>query len=165
MSERHVELSELEGVYILRLRGNQDMDHADSLREVLVELAETEGTNIVIDMTETNSISPAISTEIIECSRRLSKNNNKLRMVGVPTETRQMLDVLNADENLVLFQELTGALLSFPSTVTSNLDIPERRNGDERRWHAHSISGGNDRTNERRMDIAKETLLSLPIRP
>ncbi len=61
MDGRHVELSEIEGVYILRLRGNQDMGHAASLRAVLDELADTEGSNIVIDMTEVDTIVPAIS--------------------------------------------------------------------------------------------------------
>ncbi len=153
MMNTRTELQEIEGVHILTLRGDQDADSAHTLRMIFDELAEMEDPHIVVDMTETGTVARAVHAELIRYSRKMFKRGKKLRVVGVPAETRRMLDALNTMENLLFFDGLTGAFLSLPEDVRQRLDMHDRREDRERRWQGHSLEGKNRRRVERRMGL------------
>ena len=160
MVNTRTELREVDGVYILTLRGDQDTDSAHTLRMIFDELAGTEDPHLVVDMTETETVATAICTELIRYSRKMFERCKKLRVVGVPVKTRQMLDVLNTRENLLFLDELTGALFSLPEDVRQRLDMHDRREDDgERRWQGDSLGEKNRRRTERRMDLPADIAL------
>ena len=159
MVDKLTELQEVSGVHILTLRGDQDTDSARTLRMIFDELVGMEDPHIVIDMTETGIITTKVCAELVRYSRKIFKRGKKLRVVGLPTETRQMLNVLNTMENLLFFGGLTGALLSLPEDVRQRLDMHNRREDGERRWQGHSLGGKNRRRAERRMDLPADIVL------
>ncbi len=160
MVNTRTELREVEGVHILTLRGDPDVNLAHTLRMIFDELAGMEDPHLVIDMTETDTVAAAICAELILYSRKMFERGKRLRVVGGPAETRQMLGVLNTKENLLFFGGLTGALLSLPEDVRQRLDMHDRREDGERRWQGHSLGGKNRRRVERRMDLPVDIVLT-----
>ena len=159
MVDKLTELQEVGGVHILTLRGDQYADSAHTLRMIFDELTEMEDPHIVIDMAETGTIAPEVYAELVRYSRKMFKRGKKLRVVGLPTGTRQLLDILNARENFLFSDELTGSLLSLPEDVRRRLDIHDRREGVKRRWQGDSLGEKNRRRAERRMDLPADIVL------
>ena len=159
MVDRLTELQEVRGVYILTLRGDQDTDSANTLRMIFDELAGMEDPHLVIDMTETAAIATKVYNELVRYSREMFKRSKKLRVVGLPSKTRRMLNALNARENFLFSNELTGSLLSLPKDVRGRLDVHDRREGVKRRWQGDSLGGRNRRRTERRMGLSADIVL------
>jgi len=153
------ELRKVEGVHILTLRSDSDADSAHTLRMIFDEFLEMKDPHLVIDMMETSTVAAEVCAEIIRYSRKIFKRGKKLRLVGPPAETRQMLDVLDTTENLLFFNELTGALFSLPEDVRQPLDVRDRREDRKRRWQGDSIGGKNRRMAERRMGLPADAVL------
>ena len=159
MVEKLTELQKVAGVHILTLRADQGTNSAHILRMIFDELLETTDPHLVIDMTETGVIVSEVCSEIIRYARKIFGRGKKLRLIGAPTEARQMLDILNAEKNLLFSNELTGALLSLPTDVRQHLDIHDRREGVKRRWQGVSLGEKNRRQTERRTDLPLDLIL------
>ncbi len=140
----------LNGISVVALRGDLDAWSARELEDLIDGLIDSGKRDVIVDMTEADFVGNSVISVLLGFAGRMRKSGGKLKMCGLPDLVGYVFEVLEVEGHLNVFEDRTGALLSYPEKFRRHLSIQDRRNDIDRRKADLPFQGKDRRKSERR---------------
>lgn len=152
----------LNGISVVALDGDLDVESARKLENLLDDLAAGGKKTVIVDMTEAGFVGNSVISVLLGSVGRMRKSGGNLKMCGVPDTVNYIFDILEVAKYLDTFEDRIGALISCPEKTRHHLSIQDRRKGTNRRKANFPFQGENRRRKERRRSPSQGPGLGLP---
>ncbi len=146
-------LEECPGLYIVTVKGDLDADSLPETEYVLDALVREGKRHILIDLTQARFVACSAMSALFECADQMRLHGGTLKACGVRGIQKEVFQSLDFWDNLAMFEDRTGAILSYPVEVRIALGVDDRRIGRDRRASDTSFRGRDRRARRRRRII------------
>lgn len=105
----NIEMREVEGVLVVALAGEVDLQHSPRLRKTLMELM-FQGRDVMVEMAAVDYIDSSGVAGLVEAFQMARSHNTRLVLVAVSEPARRVLHLARLDRVFSLAETLDDAL-------------------------------------------------------
>ena len=132
-SHRGVFLEERSGLSVITVKGDLDADSLPETEYVLDSLVREGRRHILIDLTRAGFVACSAMSVLFEHADQMRLHGGSLKACGLRRVQKEIFQSMDFWDNMAMFEDRTGAILSCPVEVRIALGVDERRTGTDRR--------------------------------
>ncbi len=118
---------------------------------------------LIIDMAKAGFVGNSVISVLLGTAGQLLKSSGELKLCGVPESVCCIFELLEVGDHVDVFDDRTGAILSYPKKMRRNISVQDRRRLTDRRRAALPYPEENQRRCQRRCSASSNQGLNLPL--